>query len=99
MNLILNEVRARELFYNSKGRKNSQCHYETFLNKGKENNTDTTFKKLVALESTIALLKQNKLTENPECFVEAHVIFEIYNSCLTNASSPQEMQYNAFRGK
>ena len=33
------------------------------LNKDKENNANTTFKKLVALESTIALLKQNKLAK------------------------------------
>ena len=34
------------------------------------------FKKVVALESTLALLKQ-KAYANPECLVEALVIFEI----------------------
>ena len=66
-------------------------HHETFLRKGKGNNTDTTFKKLVAIENTISLLKQKKLNKNNECFIEARVIFEIYNSCLTNANSPKEM--------
>ena len=73
------DVRANELFYHSKCLKTLQYHYETFLNKSKKNNTDTAFKKAVALESTIALLKQ-KAYENPECPVEARVILEIYNS-------------------
>ena len=68
------DVRANELFYHSKCLKTFQCHYEMFLDKSKENNTDTAFKKAVALESTIALLKQ-KAFENPECPVEALVIF------------------------
>ena len=42
----------------SKRLKSFQCSFETFFNKSKENNTDTAFKKVVALESTIALLKQ-----------------------------------------
>ena len=42
----------------SKRLKSFQCPYETFFNKSKENNTDTAFKKVVALERTIALLKQ-----------------------------------------
>ena len=46
-----------------------------YLNKSKENNADTAFKKAVALESTIALLKQ-KAYENPECPVEARVVLE-----------------------
>ena len=75
------DVRANELFYHSKCLKAFQYHYETFLNKRKENNTDTAFKKAVALESTIALLKQ-KAYENPECPVEARVILEIYNNYL-----------------
>ena len=58
-------VRANELFYHSKCLKTFQDHYETFLNKSKENNTDMVFKKAVALESTIALLKQ-KAFKNPE---------------------------------
>ena len=53
------------------------------MNKSKENNTDTTFKKAVALESTIALLNQ-KAYKNPECPVEAHVVLEIYKCYLTN---------------
>ena len=40
-------------------------------------------KKAVALESTIALLKQ-KAYENPECPVEALLILEIYSNYLTN---------------
>ena len=31
---------ANELFYHSKRLKKPQSHYETFLNKSKENNTD-----------------------------------------------------------
>ena len=38
------DVRANELFYHSKCLKTLQYHYETFLNKSKENNT--TFKVL-----------------------------------------------------
>ena len=75
------DVRANELFYHSKCLKTLQYHYETFLNKSKKNNTDTAFKKAVALESTIALLKQ-KAYENPECPVEARVILEIYKNYL-----------------
>ena len=76
---LYTDVRANELFYNSKCLKTFQYHYETFLNKRKVNNTDTTFKRAVALESTIALLKE-KAYENPECPVEARVRLEIYNS-------------------
>ena len=75
------DIRANELFYHSKCLKTFQYHYETFLTKSKENNTDTAFKKAVVLESTIALLKQ-KAYENPECPVEARVILEIYNNYL-----------------
>ena len=73
-------IRANELFYHSRCLKIFQYHYEMFLNKSKENNTDTALKKVVAPESTIALLKQ-KAYENLECPVEAWVILEIYNSC------------------
>ena len=76
---LYTDVRANELFYHSKCLKAFQYYYETFLNKRKKNNTDTTFKRAVALESTIALLQQ-KAYENPECPVEARVILEIYNS-------------------
>ena len=55
--------------------KTFQYHYETFLKKSKENNTDTGFKKTVAVESTMVLLKQ-KAYENPECPGEARVILE-----------------------
>ena len=64
------------------------------MNKCKENSTDTAFKKFGALERTIALLTQTDYG-NPECFVEASVIFEIYNSCLTNANLPQDLFNNA----
>ena len=65
------------------------------MNKSKENNTDTAFKKAVAFESTIALLEQ-KAYENPECPVEAGVILEIYNSYLTNENLQESN--NAFWG-
>ena len=55
---LYTHVSANELFYNSKRLKISLCHYETFLNKSKVNNTNTTFKKVIALESTIALLNK-----------------------------------------
>ena len=89
------DVRANELFYHSKCLKTFQCHYEAFLVKSKENNTDTAFKKAVALESTIALLKQ-KAFENPECPVEALVILEICNSYLTNENLLQESNITDF---
>ena len=69
------DLRANKLFYHRKCLKTFQCHYEMYLNKSKENNADTAFKKAVALESTIALLKQ-KAYENPECPVEARVVLE-----------------------
>lgn len=52
-------VRANKLFelFQSKCLKNFQYHCKTFLNKSKEKNTDTAFKKPVAIESTVALLK------------------------------------------
>ena len=53
------------------------------------------FKTAVALESTIALLKQ-KVYENPECPVEARVILEIYNSYLTSENLPQESNITRF---
>ena len=53
------------------------------------------FKKVIVLESTIALLKQ-KACENPECPVEALVILEIYNSYLTNENLPQESSIACF---
>ena len=90
------DVRANELFYHSKCLKTFQYHYEMFLNKSKENNTDTAFKKAVALESTIALLKQ-KAYKNLECPVEARVILEIYSSYLTNQNLPQESNITRFR--
>ena len=90
------DIRDNELFYHSKCLKTFQYHYETFLAKSKENNTDTAFKKAVVLESTIALLKQ-KAYENPECPVEARVILEIYNSYLTNENLPQESNITRFR--
>ena len=40
------------------------------MTKSEEKNADTAFKKVVALESAIALLKQNAY-ENPDCPVEA----------------------------
>ena len=89
------DVRANELFYYSKCLKTFQYHYETFLNKSKENNTDTTFKKVVVLESTIALLKL-KAYENPECPVEARLILEIYNCYLANENLPQESNIARF---
>ena len=49
---LYTHVSANELFYNSKRLKISLCHYETFLNKSKVNN------KVIALESTIALLNK-----------------------------------------
>ena len=52
------DVRANELFYHSKCLNTFQYHYETFLNKSEDNNTDTAFKKAVVLESTIALLEE-----------------------------------------
>ena len=89
------EVRANELFYHSKCLKTLQYHYETFLNKSKENNTDTDFKKAVALESTIALLNQ-KAYENLEYPVEAQAILEIYNSYLTNENLSHESNITRF---
>ena len=52
------DERANELFYHSKCLNTFQYHYETFLNKSEDNNTDTAFKKAVVLESTIALLEE-----------------------------------------
>ena len=92
---LLTDIRANELFYHSKCLKTFQYHHETFLNKSKENNTDTAFKKAVVLESTIALLKQ-KAYENPEFPVEARVILETYNSYLTNENLPQESNITRF---
>ena len=89
------DIRANELFYHSKCLKTFQYHYKTFLNKSKENNTDTAFKKAVVRESTIALLKQ-KAYKNPEFPVEARVILEIYNSYLTNENLPQESNITGF---
>ena len=66
------DVRANKLFYHSKCLKNLQYHYETFLNKSKEKNTDTAFKKAVALASAIVLLKREAY-KNCEYLVEAHV--------------------------
>ena len=59
------------------------------MNKSKENNTDTAFKKAVALESTIAY-------KNLECPIEARVILEIYSSYLTNENLPQESDVTLF---
>ena len=44
------EVGANELFHLSKCLKTFQYHYETFLNKSKENNTHMAFKKEVVLK-------------------------------------------------
>ena len=88
-------LKANELFYHSKCLKTFQYHYEMFLNKSKENNADTAFKKAVAFERTIALLKQ-KAYKNPEFPVEARVILEIYNSYLTNENLPQESNITCF---
>ena len=95
MSWACRDVRANELFYYSKCLKTFQYHYETFLNKSKENNTDTTFKKVVVLESTIALLKL-KAYEIPECPVEARLILEIYNCYLANENLPQESNIARF---
>ena len=89
------DVRANKLFYHSKCLKTSQYHFETFLNKSKENNTDTSFKKAVPLESTMALFKQ-KAYKNSECPVQAQGILEIYNSYLTNENLPQEINITHF---
>ena len=75
--------------------KNFPIYWETFLNKGNENNTDTAFKKSVALESTIPLLKQ-KAYENSECPVKARGILEICNSYLQNENLPQESNMTRF---
>ena len=80
-------VRVNELFYHSKCLESFQYH-ETFSRKSKKKNTDTVFKKMVSLQSTIALLKE-KGFKNPECLVEARVILEIYNSYLANANLPK----------
>ena len=66
------DARPNKLCYHSKCLKTFQYHYETSLNKSKENNTDTAFKKVVALESTIAY-------KNLECPVEGeyHTSFQI----------------------
>ena len=40
---------------------------------------------MVALESTIVLFNK-KSCKYPECLAEARVIYEICNSCLTNAN-------------
>ena len=89
------DVRANELFYHNKCLKAFQYHYETILNKSKENNTDTALKKAVALEITTVLLKQ-KVYENSECAVEARGILEIYNSYLRNENLPQESNISPF---
>ena len=89
------DAKANKLFYHSTCLKTFQYHCETFLNKGKENNTDTAFKKSVALESTIALLKQ-KAYENSECHVKARGILEICNSYLQNGNLPQESNMTRF---
>ena len=83
------DARANKLCYHSKCLKTFQYHYETSLNKSKENNTDMACKKVVALESTIAF-------KNLECPVEAQVILEIYNSYLTNENLPQEIGIKRF---
>ena len=54
----------------------NECYYETFLNKRKENNAKTAFKKVVVLENTAAMVKQ-KTFKKAECLVKARVIFEI----------------------
>ena len=90
------DTRANELFYHSKCLITFQYHYETFLNKSRENNTDMAFKEAVTLESTIALLKQ-KAYENPECPVESWVILEIYNGYLTNENLTLESNITCFR--
>ena len=54
----------------------NECDYETFLNKRKENNTKTAFKKVVALDNTTALVRP-KAFKKAECLVEVRVIFEI----------------------
>ena len=72
---LYTDVRVNELT-NSWRLKASQCHYETFLNESKGNNTETAFKTVVSLEITLALLKE-KAYETPECLVEAPVTFEI----------------------
>ena len=54
----------------------NECDYETFLNKRKENNTKTAFKKVVALENTAAVVKQ-KAFKKAESLVKARVIFEM----------------------
>ena len=89
------DVRANELFSHSKCLNTFQYHYEAFLNKSKDNNTGTAFKKAVALESTIALVKE-KAQENPECPAETRVILEICNSYLTNENLPQESNITRF---
>ena len=50
---LRDDVRANKLLelFHSKCLKAFQHHYETFLNKSKEKNTDPTFKKAVAFES------------------------------------------------
>ena len=61
------EVRGNKptiFFYHSKCFRTSQYYYETFLNKIKENNPNTVFKKVVALESTKAVLLEKSLQKS-----------------------------------
>ena len=89
------DVRPNELFYHSKCLKTFEYHDEKFLNESKENNNDTAFKKGVAIESTLVLLKQ-KGYENSECSVEARVILKSYSSYLINENFPQESNITRF---
>ena len=72
------DLRANELLDSSKCLTTCQYYYETFLNKNQERNTDTTFEKVVALESTLTLLKL-KAYEHPESLVEARMIQQLLN--------------------
>ena len=72
------DVRANELLDPSKCLTTCQYYYETFLNKNQERNTDTTFEKVVALESTLTLLKL-KTYEHPESLAEARMIQQLLN--------------------
>ena len=58
------DVRANELFYHSKCLKTFQYHYEPFLNKSKESNTDTAFKNWLYLKALWQKLKTSYLNEN-----------------------------------
>ena len=65
-----------------------------FLNKVNKN-TDTAFKKAVALKNTLTLLKQ-KASQNPEFPVETCVMLETYNSYLINENLPQKSNITRF---